>query len=50
MRVKYLTLLCFAQNRTNLLDLRIYFEELSFEEIKQVPAYDSGSLQSKISA
>ena len=34
-------------NRKNLLDLKIYFEELSYQEIEQVPAYDVGSLQSK---
>lgn len=33
--------------RRNLLDLKIYFEELSYQEIGQVPAYDVGSLQSK---
>ncbi|XP_072051079.1 acid-sensing ion channel 4-B-like [Amphiura filiformis] len=34
--------------RRNLLDLKIYFEELSYQEIEQVPAYDVGSLQSDV--
>ncbi|XP_033126462.1 acid-sensing ion channel 2-like [Anneissia japonica] len=34
--------------RKNYLDLVIYFEELSFEEIRQVAAYDASTLQSDI--
>ncbi|XP_072050088.1 acid-sensing ion channel 4-A-like [Amphiura filiformis] len=34
--------------RANLLDLTVYFEELSFQQIKQTPAYDAQSLQSDI--
>ncbi|XP_072050691.1 acid-sensing ion channel 4-A-like [Amphiura filiformis] len=34
--------------RKNMLDLKVYFEELSYQEIKQIPAYDVGSLQSDI--
>ncbi|XP_072050271.1 LOW QUALITY PROTEIN: acid-sensing ion channel 4-B-like [Amphiura filiformis] len=34
--------------RNNLLDLKIYFEEMSYQKIEQVPDYDDGSLQSDV--
>ncbi|XP_072050270.1 acid-sensing ion channel 1-like [Amphiura filiformis] len=34
--------------RNNLLDLKIYFDEMSYQELEQRPDYDAGSLQSDV--
>ena len=38
-------LLCF--NRQNIVDLHIYFQELSYQLIQEIPAYDTESLLGK---
>lgn len=46
-RIDVYDLSCSLRFRDNLLELRIYYESLTFSDVKQVPSYDLYSLLGK---